>query len=82
MTGFDGNWGGWVFAMQLLFSWLVPLAVIALLVFWAAVWGRERKTGLGNPHAADPLHVLKLRYAKGEISSEEYHRMKEDLKRD
>lgn len=82
MWGFSGNWGGWAFALHLLFSWLVPLAIIVLLIYLAVVWGKERKVGPGHTDPADPLTILKQRYAKGELTPEEYHRMKEELKRD
>ncbi len=34
-----------------------------------------------SPHEEDPLEILKRRYARGEITREEYERMREDLKR-
>lgn len=82
MWGFNGNLGGWAFALHLLFSWLVPLAIIVLLIYLAVVWGKERKADPGHPDMSDPLTILKQRYAKGELNSEEYHRMMEELKRD
>lgn len=82
MWGFSGNLGGWAFAIHLLFSWLVPLAVIFLLIYLAVVWGKERKYSQGYADLEDPLNILKQRYAKGEITSEDYHRMKEELKSD
>jgi putative membrane protein len=36
----------------------------------------------GTGRAETPLEILKRRYAAGEISSEDYQRMKEELKRD
>lgn len=76
------NWGGWAFALHLLFSWAVPLVIIVLLVYLALIWGKEKKVNTGNTNLTDPLNILKQRYAKGELTSEEYHRMKEELKRD
>ena len=82
MWGFNSTWGGWVLGLHLLFSWLIPLAIIALLVYLAVTWGKERKAGPAHQESPDPLEILKLRYARGEITSEEYHRMKKELKQD
>ena len=75
-------WGGmwiWPFVM------LVVMLLVAYLVF-----GRR---GPGPPfwHSEDrpryrqdpdtPLDILKRRYAKGEISREEFERMKDDVTR-
>ena len=60
-----------------------------MLVFWVAiialvVWGvkklvghRESKTGTFEK--SDPLEIAKERYAKGQISKEEFDQMKKDL---
>lgn len=66
-----------------------PLMWLFMLLFWglailglvAAVrWivGRG-KTGKGKAGPQTPLEVLKTRYARGELSREEYERMKKDL---
>ena len=41
-------------------------------------FGRERSEAAGE----SPLHILKRRYAKGEITKEEFEKMKRDILRD
>jgi len=60
--------------------------VVAGIVF-AGVWYMRRGPGLnmGGPPTPpstdqDPLQELRRRYAQGEISREEYERMREDLR--
>jgi putative membrane protein len=45
-------------------------------VRWLVVRGRDGKEQGG---AATPLDILKSRYARGEIGTEEFERMKKDL---
>jgi len=62
---------------------------IWMLVFWVAiialvVWGVKRLVGHGEskggtPERRDPLEIAKERYAKGQISKEEFEQMKKDL---
>jgi len=54
----------------LLFWVLVVLAIVAL-VKWLA--GARRETG------ERPLDIVRARYAKGEITREQYEQMKKDL---
>lgn len=80
MWRFDSAWGGGAFFWQMFLMWLIPLGIIILLIYLAFSLGKGK---VGTNHAqADPLAIIKKRYASGELSSEEYHRMKEELKRD
>ena len=68
------GWGmgfGWVF--MIVFWALVVLGVF--YVFQAVM----RSTGKAG--GKEPLDIVKKRYAKGEISREEFERMKDDLKK-
>ncbi len=58
--------------------WILFLVAIILIVY---VLVRVSKTGgLGSLPHETPLDVLKKRYAKGEISKEQFDEMKKDLK--
>jgi len=55
--------------------------VIIGLVVWLIVRGSNRSYTNQNMHREkeNPLNIIKLRYAKGEITKEEYETMKKDL---
>jgi len=61
--GHMGNWG-W-------FVWVVILAVV--------IWIVAARPRAGRQAEETPLEIVKRRYAKGEISREEFERMKKDL---
>jgi putative membrane protein len=66
--------------------WIVPLVAVVFLVLIAVgvYYLIAGITGQGPIEARDArraLEILKERYAKGEISREEYLKMKEDLER-
>lgn len=65
VMGFGGLFG--------IFVWLLILVGIVMAVIW--VVGPSRGSGK-SPSAMD---ILKQRYASGEISEEQYHRMKEEI---
>ena len=65
---------GWGFVGLLLTLLLIVLFVVAVVVALWWMWGHYDS---GRDNALD---VLKKRYAGGEISKEEFERIKEDLK--
>ncbi|GAB4363673.1 MAG: SHOCT domain-containing protein [Calditrichia bacterium] len=72
MNGMGGMWFGWLF-------WLVIIGLIVWGVITVVNSSRNRGTGQHFPPANDALDILKKRYARGEISKEEFERMKKDL---
>lgn len=85
MGGYGGMMGGYGSQFGFGFN---PIGAILSLVFWAlviggimllVVWlarnaGKER----GAP-SESPLNILKVRYAKGEITKEQFEQMKREL---
>lgn len=72
MNGNDWSWG--VFMM---FFWLVFLFIIALVVV-RLLRGYDHHH-FGCNHRTDPLDIAKERYAKGEITKEQFEQLKKDL---
>ena len=64
---FGGMWFGWFF-------WI---SIIALII-WLLV-DRSNKTKQNLPPQETALDILKKRYAKGEITKEQFEQMKKDL---
>lgn len=57
--------------------WILFLVVIVLLIYFIIQATRTR--GRTPTHTENPLDILKKRYAKGEITKEDFDRMKKDL---
>jgi putative membrane protein len=82
-----GMWGLWCGYMPRMmgFGWgfmfLIPLAFLVIIALGAYYLITEfMKTGRSPPgHSERALEMLKERYAKGEITREQYLKMKEDL---
>jgi len=71
----DYGWGwgmgfGWAF---MVIFWIIVIAVIVFIV--KAVTGREKS----RSQEESSLDILKKRYARGEISKEDFDRMRDDL---
>lgn len=64
-----GNDWGWEVLMMIL--WLLFFIVIAIVVVRLLNGTRQR---------VDPLDISKERYAKGELTKEEFEQLKKDLK--
>jgi putative membrane protein len=55
------------------FGWVVPVLLIVVCVFFMARTMR-------GPHQDRALAILRERFARGELSKEEFERMRQDLK--
>lgn len=67
-------WGGWLSIILGLVFWAAVVVAIVFLVRWAAT--QRPQPGPGGP---DALEILRQRYARGEITREQYQQMKADL---
>lgn len=79
-------WGsmGWLGGLIMMFGGLLFVLLLAALVIWlvgagrqAGGYARDRDTAAGRP---SPLDIVRERYARGEITREEYERLRDDLK--
>jgi len=75
-----GGFGGFGF-IWMIFIFLFTLAIIAgviILIIWAV-----RRAGSSHEpqykYAGNAIEILRERYAKGEITKEEYENMKKDI---
>ena len=79
MMGF--GFGGFGFLFMLLFI----ILIVGLAVWFVSLlFPRQtnpRSSGLGTYDSVDesPLSIIKIRYAKGEISKDEYEEMREEI---
>lgn len=74
-----GGWGiGMMLGMGLL--WLLLLVAIVAGLAWVArrVWDRAGETGRTRAGSDTPLDILRRRYAAGEISHDEFERMRRE----
>jgi putative membrane protein len=64
-------WFGWIF-------WILIIGLIFILI-WTST--REKNKYIPfDQKGEDAMEILKKRYAKGEITKEQFQQMKEDLK--
>jgi putative membrane protein len=73
--------GGWGHMMDYgiggIFMWIIFLIVIGVATY--LVVQATKSKGLESPFRETPVDILKKRYAKGEITKEEFERIKKDL---
>jgi putative membrane protein len=77
-----GTWGwGMMLGMSLL--WVLLLVAFVALVVWVAraVWqgGSVARRDASRTGIETPVDILRRRYAAGELSREEFERMKREL---
>ena len=67
------------------FGWWMVFGGIWTVLFWGAIialaiWGISKLTGRSHAGAAQtPLEIAKERYARGEITKQEFEQIKKDL---
>ncbi len=76
MMGWDwGNWG-WGMGLSMFLGVIVWGGIIALIV-WVAV--RLTRQGGGGGGGKSALDIARERYARGEITRDQYDQLKKDL---
>ena len=74
--GYDAGWGwmigGWI--MMLVFWALIIIGIVALVRFL-----NDRGAASGPKVQETPLDILRRRYAKGELTKEQFDEMKRDV---
>ena len=70
MMGY-GGYGG-------MFMWLIFIIIAGVVVYF--IFERSKRAGnLGDSAGESAVEILKRRYAKGEITKEEFDRMKKEI---
>ncbi len=77
-----GMWGweyhmGWLSVILIGLFWIAVIVAILFFIRWLIVTRRHRNRGARPTDSA--LEILKIRYAKSEISKEEFEQKKKDL---
>lgn len=76
MCGFDQIWWGGGFLMMIL--WTVLIIAILIWIFKAAQNRSNKRISTDLKHETS-MDILKKRYARGEISKDEFDKIKKDL---
>lgn len=75
---YTGPWGHMdYFGFGGIIMWILFLIVIGVAVY--LIVQATKSKGLESPFRETPMEILKKRYAKGEITKEEFEKMKKDL---
>lgn len=73
--GMDWNSGGWFWMALMMIGGGILIVVVAYLLLRSFHW--QGQTGLGSGES--PLDIAKRRYAAGEITAEEFEKIKKDI---
>ncbi|MCL5959189.1 MAG: SHOCT domain-containing protein [Chloroflexi bacterium] len=82
MMGWEG-WGAWggfspFWGIVMLLFWVLVIAGVVSLVVWLFQQGRPSEVGPTTPRTR-ALDILRERYARGEITRDEFEQMRRDL---
>jgi len=73
------GWGNWI--VGLLMMVLFSGGLVALVVLALRGWDSNRCRGSGNPDRPDARAILEERFARGEISEDEFEQRRRVLER-
>jgi len=81
MNGSMSGWGhmmgyGWYGGM---FTWIILIIVAVIIVYFLLNKSRNGKPS-DDPAKESAVDILKKRYAKGEITKEDFDRLKKDIR--
>lgn len=65
---------GWMMVLGMVLFWAVVVALAVLLVNWIS--GRTQQ---GSKNRESAIEILKARYARGEVSREDFLRIREEI---
>jgi putative membrane protein len=71
-------WPMWLFPMFMPIFWIAVILICLYFIFGRRTSARPWEPGQGR-EAETALDILKKRYAKGEITKEEFEQMKQDI---
>jgi putative membrane protein len=76
-----GDWGmGWFGMIMMLLFWVLVIAGIVVLIRWLIQsTGSKNSSNVGT--ASQAMEILKERFAKGEITRDEFESMKKEILR-
>lgn len=77
--GWTGGSGGIGLMGFGLIFWLLIVAGIVVLVVWAVRTSSGRGVGVSG-HEPDAMEIARRRYARGDISKEQFEQLKQDLR--
>lgn len=77
MTG--NGWAGWGGGIWVLGGLLLMIGVIILLVWAVMAISRNARTPTGDPSRPTPTEILRERFARGEITEQEFEQAKRIL---
>ena len=83
-AGYMGGWGHMMnFWWGGAFMWIVFLIVIVVVIYFVLQSAKRtsRDSSLRETPRETSIDILKRRYARGDISKEEFEQMKKDLER-
>ena len=72
-----GHWGIGLGVLSTVFGLLLTIGVVALII-WLVV-RLSKGSGTGTSSQQQPLDIARGRYARGEISREDFEQIKDDL---
>ncbi len=58
--------------------WLILIVIVGVVLYFLFERRKSDNSG-GDPTRETPLEILKKRYARGEITREEFERMKDEI---